>query len=229
MKKRIVSYLIVLVGIPAVILLGNTVFSAVRYVYITLLVAALSLLPFLLRFERREHTVTYLVLIAVLTALSVIGRVIFSVVPAFKPVSAMVVIAAMYFGPEAGFLTGALSALLSNFYFGQGPWTVFQMAAWGLIGFFSGLAAEKLKTNRLFLLGWGALAGVAYSMLMDIWDAIFADGTVQLARYLSFVASSASFTVMYAVSNVIFLLLLAKPIGRKLERIQIKYGLQVKS
>ena len=228
MKKRILSYLIVLIGIPAVILLGNTVFSGVKYVYITLLVAALSLTPFFISFERKEHTVTYLVLIAALTALSVIGRVLFSVVPAFKPVSAMVVIAAMYFGPEAGFLTGALSALLSNFYFGQGPWTVFQMAAWGLIGFFSGLLAEKLKTNKLLLLGWGAVAGVMYSMLMDIWDAIFADGTVQLARYLSFVASSATFTVMYAVSNVIFLLLLAKPIGRKLERIRTKYGLQVK-
>lgn len=225
MKKRILSLLIVLIGIPAVILLGATVFSGVKYVYFTLIVSALSLAPFLISFEKKEHTVTYLVLIGVLTTLSVIGRLLFSVVPAFKPVSAMVVIAAMYFGPEAGFLTGALSALLSNFYFGQGPWTVFQMAAWGLIGFFSGLLAHKLKTNRIFLLFWGAVAGVAYSMLMDIWDAIFADGTVMLSRYLSFLVSSAGFTVMYAVSNVVFLLLLAKPIGKMLERIQTKYGI----
>ena len=225
MQKKILSYLIVLLGIPAVILLGATVFSAVKYVYFTLLVSVLSLVPFLVSFEKKEHTVTYLVLIGVLTALSVIGRVIFSVVPAFKPVSAMVVIAAMYFGPEAGFLTGALSALLSNFYFGQGPWTVFQMAAWGLIGFFSGLIAEKLKASRVLLLLWGAFAGVMYSMLMDIWDAIFADGTVMLSRYLAFVVSSAGFTVMYALSNVVFLLLLAKPIGKMLERVKTKYGL----
>ena len=225
MSKKIISFLIVLLGIPAVILLGATVFSGVKYVYFTLLVAALSLTPFLVSFEKKEHTVTYLVLIGALTTLSVIGRVLFSVVPAFKPVSAMVVIAAMYFGPEAGFLTGALSALLSNFYFGQGPWTVFQMAAWGLIGFFSGLLAKKLKTSRVFLLIWGAVSGVMYSMLMDIWDAIFADGTVMLNRYLAFLVSSAGFTVMYAVSNVVFLLLLAKPIGKMLERIQTKYGL----
>ena len=225
MSKKLLSYLIVLLGIPAVILLGATVFSGVKYVYFTLLVSVLSLVPFLVSFEKKEHTVTCLVLIGVLTTLSVIGRVIFSVVPAFKPVSAMVVIAAMYFGPEAGFLTGALSALLSNFYFGQGPWTVFQMAAWGLIGFFSGLLAKKLKGNLVFLLIWGAVSGVLYSMLMDIWDAIFADGTVQLSRYLAFVVSSAGFTVMYAVSNVVFLLLLAKPIGKMLERVQTKYGI----
>ena len=225
MKKRIISFIIVLIGIPAVILLGATVFTEVKYVYFTLLVSVLSLAPFLVSFEKKEHTVTYLVLIGVLTTLSVIGRLIFSVVPAFKPVSAMVVITAMYFGPEAGFLTGALSALLSNFYFGQGPWTVFQMAAWGLIGFFSGLLAKKLKTSRVFLLVWGAVSGVMYSMLMDIWDAIFADGTVMLSRYLSFLVSSAGFTVMYAVSNVVFLFILAKPIGKMLERIQTKYGL----
>ena len=225
MKKRVLSCLIVLLAIPAVILLGNTVFSGVKYVYLTLLVSAMSLAPFLISFEKKEHTATYLVLIGALTALSVLGRVVFSVVPAFKPVSAMVVITAMYFGPEAGFLTGALSALLSNFYFGQGPWTVFQMAAWGLIGFFSGLLAQKLKGSRLLLCVWGAAAGVAYSLLMDIWDAIFADGTVMLSRYLAFVASSAGFTAMYAVSNVVFLLLLANPIGKILERIRTKYGI----
>ena len=144
-KKCILSYLILLLGVPGVIALGFTVFSGVKYIYLALAVAALSLVPFFFTFEKKEHTVTYLLLIAVFTALSVLGRLAFSAVQAFKPVTAVVVIAAMYFGPEAGFLTGALSALLSNFYFGQGPWTVFQMAAWGLVGFFAGLLAEKLK------------------------------------------------------------------------------------
>jgi len=225
MNKRIISYLIVFLGIPAVVLLGNTVFSGVKYVWFIVIVSALSLAPFLISFEKKEHSVTYLLIIAALTALSVMGRLIFVAVPAFKPVTAMVVITAIYFGPEAGFLTGALSALLSNFYFGQGPWTAFQMAAWGLIGFFVGLMKNTLKENRVLLLIVGALSGVVYSLVMDVWDAIFADGVVLWSRYAAFVVSSAPFTVIYAVSTFIFLLLLQKPIGKKLQRIKDKYGL----
>ncbi len=225
-KKRILSYLILLLGIPAVIALGFTVFSGVKYVYLTLVVTALSLAPFLITFERKDHTVTYLLLIAALTALSVVGRLVFSAVPAFKPVTAMVVIAAMYFGPEAGFLTGAFSALLSNFYFAQGPWTVFQMAAWGLLGFFAGLLAERLKKNIVLLCAYGAFAGVAYSLMLDVWDAMYLEGGAFVwSRYVLSVTSSTRFTVIYAVSNVVFLLVLAKPIGKKLDRIKTKYGL----
>ena len=225
MNKKLLSYLIVLLGIPAVIVLGFTVFSEVKYIYIALAVAALSLVPFLLRFEKKDHSVTYLLLIAVFTALSVIGRLAFSAVQAFKPVTAVVVIAAMYFGPEAGFLTGSLSALLSNFYFGQGPWTVFQMAAWGLLGFLAGVLAERLKKNLVLLSVYGAFSGVVYSLMMDVWHAMFEDGIFSWGRYVTSVTTSVWFTVMYAVSNVVFLLLLARPIGKKLDRIKTKYGI----
>ena len=225
MNKRLISYLIVLVGIPAVIALGFTVFAEVKYIYVALAVAALSLAPFLIRFEKKDHSVTYLLLIAVFTALSVIGRLAFSAVQAFKPVTAVVVIAAMYFGPEAGFLVGSLSALLSNFYFGQGPWTVFQMAAWGLVGFLAGLLAEKLKQSLVLLSVYGALSGVAYSLMLDVWHAMYADGLFSWGRYVTAVTTSVWFTVMYAISNVVFLLLLARPIGKKLDRIKTKYGI----
>ncbi len=225
MNKKVVSYLIILLGVPAVIALGFTVFSGVKYIYVALAVGALSMAPFLIRFEKKEHSVTYLLLIAVFTALSVIGRLAFSALQAFKPVTAVVVIAAMYFGPEAGFLTGALSALLSNFYFGQGPWTVFQMAAWGLLGFFAGLLAEQLKKHLALLAVYGAFSGVAYSLMLDVWHAMYADGIFTWPRYIASVSSSLGFTALYAVSNVVFLLLLARPIGRKLERIKTKYGL----
>ena len=225
MNKKLLSYLIVLLGIPAVIVLGFTVFSEVKYIYIALAVAALSLVPFLLRFEKKDHSVTYLLLIAVFTALSVIGRLAFSAVQAFKPVTAVVVIAAMYFGPEAGFLTGSLSALLSNFYFGQGPWTVFQMAAWGLLGFLAGVLAERLKKNLVLLSVYGAFSGVVYSLMMDVWHAMFEDGIFSWGRYVTSVTTSVWFTVMYAGSNVVFLLLLARPIGKKLDRIKTKYGI----
>ena len=101
---------------------------------------------FITGFERKVTGTRRMVLVAVMTAISVLGRFI----PFFKPITALTVITAMYLGGEAGFLVGSLSALLSNFYFGQGPWTAFQMLAWGLIGYVAGLIAESLKRNRVF-------------------------------------------------------------------------------
>ena len=100
-----------------------------------------SSLPFFLVFEKKRPQAREMVPIAVMAALAVTGRAVFSAVPLpnFKPCSAVVIITALSFGPEAGFLTGALTAFISNFIFGQGPWTPWQMFAWGLIGFLAGI------------------------------------------------------------------------------------------
>ncbi len=101
----------------------------------------LSLLPFYLMFDRRKAQARDLVPIALMAAMCVgWGRTAFSIVPLpnFKPVTAIVMITGIAFGPEAGYLTGALAALLSNFLFGQGPWTPWQMFSWGIVGFLTG-------------------------------------------------------------------------------------------
>ena len=133
-------------------------------------------------------------------------------------------ITAMYIGGEAGFLTGALSAVISNFYFGQGPWTPFQMLSWGLIGLLAGLLATPLKKSRVLLSLYGIFAGVAYSFLMDIWTVLWYNGSFNPALYAAALATAIPYTVMYAASNVIFLNMLAKAFGEKLYRIKIKYG-----
>ena len=223
--KKWFSYALLILVVPAVVLLGSTVFGSKQYAFLSLAVAVLACIPFFLTFERREGGSIRLVLIAVLTALSVLGRLLFAVLPGFKPVTAMVILTAMYFGSEAGFLTGALTAVLSNFYFGQGPWTPFQMVTWGLLGFVAGLLRNRLKASRLFLALYGAVAGVAFSLLMDVWTAVWIDGTLTLSRYLAAVATSGGYMLLYALSNVIFLLLLRKPMGEILGRIQKKYGI----
>ena len=222
--KSWLSYGLLVLAIPAVVLLGEYVFGGKQYAFLSLAVAILACIPFFLRFERGENGSIRLVLIAVLTALSVLGRLLFAALPGFKPVTAMVILTAMYFGSEAGFLTGALTAVLSNFYFGQGPWTPFQMFAWGMVGLLAGVFAKQLRASRVWLCVFGALSGVVYSVLMDVWTVLWAEGHFVLSRYLAAVASSASFTALYCASNVVFLLVLAKPIGSKLQRIRDKYG-----
>ena len=224
MKKRI-SYGVLCGIIPAVVAAGAWLFEDKQYAWISLCVAVMSCVPFFLHFERNETDVKRLILIAVMVALSVIGRILFAMVPGFKPVTAMVVITAMYFGGEAGFMTGALSAVISNFYFGQGPWTPFQMFSWGIIGLIAGLIASLLRRSRIALGVYGIFSGVLFSFLMDIWTVLWADGYFNFPRYFAAIASAASFTAVYAVSNVIFLLLFAKPIGKILDRIKVKYAL----
>ena len=223
--KKWFSYLILCVLVPTVIISGALLFRDKQYAWISLCVAVMSCVPFFLHFERNETDVKRLILIAVMVALSVIGRILFAMVPGFKPVTAMVVITAMYFGGEAGFMTGALSAVISNFYFGQGPWTPFQMFSWGIIGLIAGLIASLLRRSRIALGVYGIFSGVLFSFLMDIWTVLWADGYFNFPRYLAAIASAASFTAVYAVSNVIFLLLFAKPIGKILDRIKVKYAL----
>lgn len=226
MKKKILSILIFIIAIPAVVLLGVTVLRDVRHLWLSLIVSVLSVVPFLLSFEKKEHSVTRLLLISAMTALSVGGRLLFSAAQGFKPVTAMVIITALYFGSEAGYLTGSMAALLSNFFFGQGPWTAFQMAAWGLIGFFAGLLGEKLKKNTALLCIYGAVVGILYSLVLDVEHAVYAEGVFVWSRYLAGVTASVGFTVLYALSNVIFLLVLTKPVGKILNRVVVKYGLK---
>ncbi len=223
--KIILSYIFILLLAPAAIVLGVTAFSDRAYLFVSAALAVLACAAFFLSFEHRGGNVYYVVVLAVMTALSVLGRCAFAYIPAFKPVAAMVIICGIYMGAQAGFLCGALSALISNFVFMQGPWTPFQMFAWGIIGLLSSFAAPLLKKNKLFLSLGGVTAGIFYSLFMDLWTVLWAENTFNLSRYIAAVITAVPTTAMYSVSNVIFLLLLAMPFGKKLDRIRTKYGI----
>lgn len=224
-KKEIFSYLLLSVVIPGIVLGGAAVFRGRYYAWLSLCVAGLACIPSFLSFERRESSAKEMTVLAVTVALSVAGRFVFAWLPGFKPVTAITVIAALWLGKNSGFLIGSLSAVISNFYFGQGPWTPFQMFAWGIIGFIAGSLSGPLRKSRALLCVFGAFAGILFSVIMDIWTVLWADGTFNLSRYAAALISALPVTAEYAISNVIFLLVLTKPIGEKLQRIKKKYGL----
>lgn len=224
MVKTILKYVCIIILIPTAVVLGALVFPDRSYSFISAAVAILAGVPFFLSFEKNTST-RRLVLLAVMTALSVAGRFIFAPIPFFKPVTAVVVIAGMYFGSEFGFLTGSLSAVISNFYFGQGAWTPFQMFSWGIIGFFAGLLSDKLIRNKLVLIFFGAFAGVIYSLIMDVWTVLWMDGTFNYLRFYGAVISALPVTLKYIISNIVFLLILAPLFGSKIERLKTKYGI----
>lgn len=224
--RRIITACVVLVLIPLTIALGIWLFADRKYNLISVIIAFLSCLPFFIRFERGRSGARELTVIAVMSAFSVIGRLIFAPVPGFKPVSAITIISGIALGPEAGFMVGSLSAIVSNIFFGQGPWTPFQMFIWGFIGFLSGVVFRKKQKPDFILLSIvGILGGIMFSLVMDVWTTLSIDGIFNPSRYLASIISSLPFMAEYAISNVIFLLILSKPFLEKLNRIKTKYDI----
>lgn len=218
--RNILQWAIPFVLIPAVVLISGIFLREKLYLPVAMLTAVLSLLLFFAGFEKKQTGSRRMVLTAVMTALCIVGRFI----PICKPVTAIIILAALYLGREAGFLTGAMAALLSNFYFGQGPWTAFQMLAWGMTGWIAGAVSAPLKKSRPLLLAFGFVSGIFYSMIMDIWTVLWYGEGFNMSMYGAKMLTALPYTIIYAVSNLLFLWFMAKPFGEKLERIRIKYG-----
>lgn len=225
-KKQVISAILLIVVIPFILLIGATLLEDRKYNIISMFVAIVACIPFFLSFEKRKPDAREILVIAVMSAISVAGRAVFAWIPGFKPVTALTAITGFKLGPEAGFLTGAVTAITSNILFGQGPWTPFQMFTWGMLGYIAGwLGKTKWMETKFGLILYGIVAGVLFSFIMDIWTVISFDSGFSWTRYLAAAGTALPFTATYALSNVIFLLLLTKPIGEKLERMKVKYGI----
>ena len=216
-----------LVLIPALVLLGSLVWANRQFYLVSILAIVLSLLPMLLRFERRGPQARELVILAALIALAAASRAAFSFAPAFKPVAAVVILSGAAFGCEAGFLVGAGSAFLSNFFFGQGPWTPWQMLGFGAIGFLAGLVfAHRYQPKRLGLCIFGFLAVfLLYGPMLDVGSVLMVSGDVTREVILAALASGLAFNAIHASATVVFLALVGEPLLRKLDRVKIKYGI----
>lgn len=173
----------------------------------------------------RHRSAGFISITAVLTALSVVGRIVFTPIAGFKPCTAIIIIAGVSLGADAGFICGALTALISNIYFGQGMWTFFQMVSWGLIGVLSGILKSQLGKHKCQMYLFGAFSGVHYSFIMDVFSVIWQDRGFNLARFIAYAAGSAPFCAVYAFSNVVFLLILGPRMIRSIGRVVLKYDL----
>lgn len=193
---------------------------------LSLVLLAAALLPLFIRLERRPLESRELVLLAVLSAIAAVSRVPFAALPSVKPVSAIVILSAYVFGAEAGFIIGAVAALVSNIYFGQGPWTPWQMFAWGMAGLTAGwLRSTWWMKKRGGLLLFGFIWGFLFGWIMNIWYIISLPDAFSWALVLSAYVSSFYFDLAHALSNVFFLAILAYGWTRVLERFRRKYGL----
>lgn len=226
MKKRVLS-LVMIIAMIVLAWLGVTWYQDKQYNAISIGIVMLSSIPFYFKYERSKPQIREIVVLAIMIALTIISRMLFMVTPNFKPITVLVIICGMVFSKESGFLCGSLGALLSNFFFGQGPWTPFQMLSWGLIGYGAGLLNTKglLEKNNLVLYIYAIFAGIFYSMFMDLWTVLSIDTTFHVSRYIASLVTSLPMMITYVISNVVFMMLLKKILLQILMRVKIKYGM----
>jgi len=227
-RRTITAAAMILLLIPLTIFVGVFYLGDRKYYFISLLVMMESMLPFFLVFEGKKPQARELVIIAVLCAMGVAGRAAFAMLPQFKPVMAIVILSAVAFGGETGFLVGAVTMLTSNMLFTQGPWTPWQMFAMGIIGFLAGVLFQKglLRRTRLSLTVFGAIAAIViYGGIMNPASAIMWQGTINWKILLSYYAVGFPMDLVQAAATALFLWFLSQPMLEKLDRIKVKYGL----
>ena len=241
-KRTWVALIFIVIVIPAVLISCNSIMQTTKLEFnlfgqnvqwrlhyaISLLIIICAMIPFFMVFEKRKPQARELIIIATLSAIAVAGRAAFFMLPNFKPVCAIVIIAGVCFGAESGFLVGAVSGFVSNFFFGQGSHTPWQMFCFGIIGFIAGILFKKglLKKTRLPLCIFGGLSVFfIYGGIINIGTMMGTGLTLTAASILARLISAIPMDLIHAGSTVFFLLILSQPMIEKLERIKTKYGL----
>ncbi|MFR7739451.1 ATP-binding cassette domain-containing protein [Flavonifractor plautii] len=226
-KRTVVAAVLVLLMIPLTLYIGVFYLDNKKYYFISLLVLLECMLPFFLIFEGRKPQARELVIIAVLCAIGIAGRAALFMLPQFKPVMAVTIIAGVAFGGETGFLVGAMTMLASNVLFGQGPLTPWQMFSMGIIGFLAGILFRKglLRRNRGALCVFGALAAILiYGGIMNPASALTWVGELNEKVLLTYYISGLPFDCIQAAATWLFLWFGAEPMLEKLDRVKVKYG-----
>jgi len=231
-KKRIsgsdiAAGITTLVIIPLTVIVGNAFIpdSARKYLIISLAVLVECLAAFFISFEKKKPSAKDIAVLAVLCAAAVAGRELFFMFPQFKPVAAVVIISGTALGAQAGFLTGAMSMLVSNMLFGQGSWTPWQMVAMGLLGFFAGiLFSKKRSTLALCVYSFFAVTFI-YGGIMNLSSALTYSASDNLPQIAAYMLSGLPFDLIHAVSTVVFILITGEALLKKCCRIRLKFGL----
>lgn len=227
-KRTVAAAVMILLLVPVTLFVGLFYLDNKKYYFISLLILLECMAPFFLLFEGRKPQARELVVIAVLCAVAVAGRAALFMLPQCKPVMALTILAGVAFGGEAGFLVGAMTMLLSNILFTQGPWTPYQMFAMGIIGFLAGLLFRRglLRRSRVSLAVFGALAAiVVYGGIMNPVSALLWSQALNGAVLLTYYLSGFPMDLIQAIATFLFLWFAAEPLLEKLARIKVKYGL----
>ena len=213
--------------IPGVMLLLLLLFiNQQAYLPVSILLLGLACVPFFLRYEKKQLRAEEISLIALLGTAAAVSRLPFASLPGIQPTSFIIFMTALVFGVETGFMVGAFAAIISNLFLGQGPWTPWQIFAWGMMGASTGLWRNQWwMISRIGKSLYGFLWGVIFGWIMNLWVVIGFLEAVNWRTAAAVFAASFYFDLVHGISNGILLFVFAARWERMLTRVKSKYGL----
>ena len=216
---------VVLIAVPVVLFLCAW-FQVEQAALLSMAVAAGAVVVFFVGYEASKPALRQIMPTVVLGALAAAGRILFAAIPDFKPVSAICILAGVVFGRRSGFMVGAIAALVSNFFFGQGAWTPWQMYAWGLVGYLAGVLADHGWLDHLpVLYVYGFCSALLYGLLLNGWYVIGYVHPITWPAVVAAYLAGLPFDLVHGAATVVFLAVLYVPWRRKLLRIKRKFAL----
>jgi energy-coupling factor transport system substrate-specific component len=185
----------------------NGIFPIIFHIIIYFLLLSLGLYY---RFEEHALSTKELTFIAIYSSFTAIARIPFLALPSIQPCTYLIFCAGLVFGPLIGFMVGANTAILSNFIAGHGPWTLFQIIAWGLVGIIGGcfqFTAKKSKnrSTAIILALVGFVLGLLYGMIMNIWSWIILEPPYTWEKFVFILSGSILFDIAHGFGNFVFL------------------------
>lgn len=218
--------LLIAIFLSAIVLALLSVYFQDQYLLFSIVLILLMMAPFFIRFERRKLDAKEIVLIAILAAIAAVSRVPFAPLPSVQPTTFVIIVSALVFGAETGFMIGAVAALVSNLFLGQGPWTPWQMFAWGMVGYSAGMLRNSWWMGKKWvLLFFGFVWGFLFGWVMNLSFVFGFMAEVSISAFLTAMLSSAFFDLAHALSNVFFLAVFGSSWIKILLRFKKKYGL----
>ena len=178
-------------------------------------------------YERTQPSARLLSVVGTLAALAILGRIAFAPIPNVKPTTDIVLIAGFALGGAPGFAVGAVAALGSNMFFGQGPWTPWQMAAWGLVGMLGALLARATRheVRRVPMALACAAAGLLFGVILDVSTWTVGSGGHTLEELIAISTLSLPFNIAHAVGNFVFFLAFGPALIRSVERCRARFAI----
>ena len=225
-KSTIATLLVTFAMIPLTLFVGTKMPGRWYYLTCTAIIVEL-LVPFLLAFEGRKPQARELVVVAVLCAIATVSRLVVPV-PHFKPIFAIIMLSGIAFGPETGFLVGAVSALASNLFYMQGPYLPWQMMAYGMGGLLAGAVFTRFSLPKkpwvMAVFGFFCCI-LVIGPLLDLCTAVLSLTEFSVETLLTMLGSGFMVNVSQGSCTVLTMLIFGRPLLEKLDRIKLKYGM----
>lgn len=224
--KKIILYITFLASLILMILAfkfgGSEKFSLIVTVFVILILIANYFY-----FEKSSMGTKEIAVIATLSTFAAVSRAAFVAFPNIKPTTFLVALSGLVFGSYEGFLIGSTAGFISNIFLGQGPWTPWQMFAWGLVGAISGLigkgkrpSAEKFSMICFFY-------GFMFDWIMNLWHVIGFIRPLNIKTIAIAYATGLTFDIMHAASSFIFCIIFYdsfyKVLNRFKKRLNVTY------